>query len=29
MSHPDETVTIIREYLAQPVPEAAVSASGG
>jgi sigma-B regulation protein RsbQ len=28
MSHPDETITVIREYLSQPVPGAMLSASG-
>jgi sigma-B regulation protein RsbQ len=28
MSHPDETIAVIREYLAQPVPDLALSASG-
>jgi sigma-B regulation protein RsbQ len=29
MSHPDETITVIREYLSQPVPVATVSARAG
>jgi sigma-B regulation protein RsbQ len=28
MSHPDETIAVIRQYLAQPVPDLALSASG-
>jgi sigma-B regulation protein RsbQ len=28
MSHPDETITVIREYLSQPAPGAMLSASG-
>jgi sigma-B regulation protein RsbQ len=29
MSHPDETITVIREYLSQPVPSEVLSARGG
>jgi sigma-B regulation protein RsbQ len=29
MSHPDETIAVIREYLSQPVPSEVLSASGG
>jgi sigma-B regulation protein RsbQ len=29
MSHPDETIAVIREYLSQPVPGEVLSASGG
>jgi sigma-B regulation protein RsbQ len=29
MSHPDETITVIREYLSQPVPSELLSARGG